>query len=92
MAKNIKYVKKYRNGRRSPLNENVLRCLVFNIFIKVEFMQIYSQKYLYEVQITFYNILITHALEVDLNEKFKVQLIGQSSIFCEFLWLSMHVW
>lgn len=80
------------NGRRSPLNENVLRCLVFNIFIKVEFMQIYSQRYLYEVQITFYNILITHALEVDLNEKFKVQLIGQSSIFCEFLWLSMHVW
>lgn len=55
-------------------------------------MQIYSQRYLYEVQITFYNILITHALEVDLNEKFKVQLIGQSSIFCEFLWLSMHVW
>lgn len=51
-------------------------------------MQIYSQRYLYEVQITFYNILITHALE----EKFKVQLIGQSSIFCEFLWLSMHVW
>lgn len=38
---------------------------------------IYHASLLYEVKITFYTILIKHALSIDFNVKYKVQLIGQ---------------